>query len=83
MSWQDLDMSAQKGFGLPKLGFLGENAKFVVRADFFNILNKLNLDPASITNTISADGVTSNRQLGIAQRGLGARVIEFTGRFNF
>lgn len=79
----NLDMTAQKGFGLPKWGFLGENAKFVVRADFFNILNKLNLDPASITNTISSDGVTSNPQFGIAQRALGARVIEFTGRFNF
>ncbi|MGO4515410.1 carboxypeptidase regulatory-like domain-containing protein [Terriglobus sp. 2YAB30_2] len=79
----NLDMTAQKGFGLPKWGFLGENAKFVVRADFFNILNKLNLDPTSITNTISADGIVSNKQFGIAQRGLGARVIEFTGRFNF
>ncbi|WP_263410035.1 TonB-dependent receptor [Terriglobus tenax] len=79
----NLDMAAQKGFGLPKWGFLGENAKFVIRADFFNILNKLNLNPTSISNSISSDGVTSNPQFGIAQSALGARVIEFTGRFNF
>ncbi len=79
----DTDMSLSKAFGLPKTRALGENAKFELRADFFNIFNKLNLNPTSISNTISFDGTTSNPHFGQAQSALGARVVELQMRFNF
>jgi hypothetical protein len=79
----DTDMTAQKSFGLPKMHIFGENARLTARADFFNIFNKLNLNPTSISNAISFDGTTSNPQFGQAQGALGARVIEFQARFEF
>lgn len=39
---------------------LGENAKINLRANFYNIFNELNLNPTSISNNISFDGVTNN-----------------------
>lgn len=79
----DIDMTAQKSFGLPKLPILGENARITARADFFNIFNKLNLNPGSISNAISFDGVTSNPLFGQAQGALAGRVIEFQARLQF
>lgn len=82
----DIDMTAQKSFGLPKLPFFGENARITARADFFNIFNKLNLflNPSDPTvNAISFDGVTSNPRFGQAQAALGGRVIEFQARLQF
>src|SRR5262249_9565801 len=40
-----LDMTFVKRFGLPNWAFLGENANFDLRFNFFNILNNLNLAP--------------------------------------
>jgi hypothetical protein len=79
----DTDMSAEKAFGLPKLPIFGENARIVARADFFNIFNKLNLNPNSISTAISFNGTASNPQFGQAQSALGARVIEFQARLEF
>jgi hypothetical protein len=82
----DIDMSVQKSFGLPAMKVLGENARFEIRADFFNIFNKLNLAPFapnSPPTIISFDGTTSNAQFGQAQSALGGRVIELQARFNF
>ena len=33
----------RQGFGLPKMKVLGENAKLHLRANFYNLFNKLNL----------------------------------------
>ena len=79
----DIDMTLGKAFGLPTMPVFGENAQIVFRADFFNIFNKLNLNPSSISNLISFDGVTSNPNFGQAQGALGARVIELQARFSF
>ena len=85
----DIDMTVQKTFGLPKTPIFGENAGITVRADFFNIFNKLNLvlpgacPPCISSNVISFNGVTSNPQFGQSQGALGARVIEFQARLQF
>jgi hypothetical protein len=77
------DMTAEKSFGLPKMPVLGENAKLTIRADIFNLFNKLNLDPGSINKTISYDGTTSNPLFGQAQAALAGRVVELQARFAF
>jgi len=79
----DIDMTAEKSWGLPKMKILGENARITARADFFNIFNKLNLNPSTISNAISFDGVTGNPLFGQAQGALSGRVIEFQARFSF
>jgi len=69
------DATLSKSFGLPKLPVMGENGKLEVRANFYNLFNKMNL------NNIQAD-VTSGH-FGEAQNGLGGRVVEMQARFNF
>lgn len=79
----DIDMTLGKSFGLPNMRVLGENAKINLRANFYNLFNKLNLNPTSISNNISFDGDTSNPNFGQAQGALGGRVIELQARFSF
>jgi hypothetical protein len=89
----DVDITVQKSFGLPKMKIFGENAKFTIRADLFNIFNKLNLTPFTPTSAnnsnpaantlISTDGTTSNPLFGQAQTALAGRIVEFQGRFSF
>jgi hypothetical protein len=79
-SYRDLDLSITKGFGLPNTRVLGENARFEIRADMFNILNVLNLDPGRVTNNITSTGTGS---FGTDQVALGGRTISFQGRFSF
>ena len=87
--YNDLDATLSKGFGLPKLPVLGENAKLEIRADAFNLFNKLNLlggsadNGGSINNIISNDGTTSNPAFGQAQKALGSRTVELQARFSF
>lgn len=71
----DVDMTLSKAFGLPPMKVLGENAQFELRANFFNIFNKLNL-----TN-IQTDILSSS--FGTAQNALGSRTIEMQARFSF
>ena len=40
-----LDATLGKAFGLPHLPVLGENGKLDFRANFYNLLNQLNLTP--------------------------------------
>ena len=54
---------------------IGENGRLEIRANFFNLFNKLNL--ANLQTDIM------NAHLGEAQNGLGARVIEMQARFSF
>jgi hypothetical protein len=86
----NVDMTLGKAFGLPKWGFWGEGARLNIRADFYNIFNKLNLLPfvpsnnyANPSTIISYDGVTSNPQFGQAQGAYGGRVIELQARISF
>jgi hypothetical protein len=87
--YNDFDATLSKGFGLPKLPVLGENAKIEIRADAFNLFNKLNLlggsadNGGSINNIISNDGTTSNPAFGQAQKALGSRTVELQARFSF
>lgn len=82
----NVDMTLTKEFGLPKMAVLGEDAKLELRANFFNIFNKLNLQPFtwnSPSTTVSYDGVTDNPNFGQAGGALAGRVIEFQARFAF
>jgi hypothetical protein len=75
--YRDVDASLTKAFGLPKLPVLGEDAKFEIRADAFNLFNLLNLNSGSINNNVTQTG------LGQAGSALGARTVSFQARFSF
>jgi hypothetical protein len=80
------DFQLAKAFGLPKWGFLGENAKLNLQANFYNLFNKLNLMPLSNTGSslnISNDGITSNPNFGQAQQAFAGRIVELQARFSF
>jgi hypothetical protein len=79
-------MAVQKSFGLPRIRFLGEGARLDLRADLFNIFNKLNLSPLTANSSdqiISFDGISSNPMFGQPQTALGGRVVELQARFTF
>ncbi|HTJ30967.1 MAG TPA: hypothetical protein VL346_10720, partial [Acidobacteriaceae bacterium] len=75
--YRNVDMTLAKAFGLPNIKGIGENAKIEVKANFFNILNLLNIDPTQINNNIDSP------QLGQARGALGSRMIDFQARFSF
>ena len=79
----NVDVAAGKSFGLPRMPLFGKNARINFRTNFYNVLNKLNLNPSSISRNISFDGTTSNPHFGQTQGALGARVIEVQARFSF
>ena len=76
-SYRDVDMSLTKGFGLPENRILGQNAKFEIRADAFNVFNLLNLNPQSVNNSITGSN------FGQDTNPIGSRTISFQGRFSF
>jgi hypothetical protein len=91
-----LDMTLGKGFGLPRLPILGENAKLEFRANFYNIFNQLNFSPLNnqqigTIQVTPANGATpgsqtvinNNAQFGEGTSALGGRVIEAQVRFSF
>src|SRR5579859_2726620 len=49
--YSDLDLAATKAFGLPSMKVLGEGARIEIRANAFNVFNKLNL--ANIDSSIT------------------------------
>lgn len=73
--YSDLDMAMTKSFGLPDNKILGEDGKFEVRVNAFNLFNKLNL--ASIDTTIT------DANFGTANTVLGSRTIEAELHFKF
>jgi hypothetical protein len=85
--YNDLDGSLSKAFGLPKMPLLGEEAKFEIRADAFNLFNKTNIDTSSIDNTVgqvAPDGtVGANSDFGVAGKALGSRTVQLQARFSF
>jgi hypothetical protein len=74
------DMSFGKRFTLPRMKVFGENAGFELKANAYNLFNKLNLTPFAFNS--SSTNITSP-QFGQATSALGGRVIEFYGRFSF
>jgi Carboxypeptidase regulatory-like domain len=85
--YNGLDASLTKAFGLPNMKILGENAKFEIRADTYNLLNKTNINATSInTNlgTVNPDGTTSpNAAFGVAGSALASRTVQLQARFSF
>jgi len=74
------DAQLAKAFGLPKLPVLGENAKLDLQANFYNLINKENLQPFG-----GQDGLVTigGPQFGVAQAGLAGRIVELQARFSF
>jgi hypothetical protein len=73
--YYDTDFTITKAFGLPSMRVLGENARFEVRANFYNLFNQLNLAQPQAT--------TSNPHFGQATTVLGSRTIELEAHFKF
>jgi hypothetical protein len=73
-------MSFGKRFTLPKMRVFGENAGFELKANAFNVFNKLNLTPFGFNS--DSTNITSSK-FGQATGALGGRVFEFIGRFSF
>src|SRR6267154_2423520 len=75
-----VDMSVVKKFGLPNLRLWGEGASIELRGNFFNVFNKLNLQPFSFgTDNTKVESTLFGR----APAGLAGRVVEFQARFVF
>jgi hypothetical protein len=84
--YSDLDTTLSKAFGLPHIRGLGEDPKFELRVDVFNLFNKLNV--TGIDNnlgTINTDGTVNsvNTDFGVAGGGLGSRTVQLQARFSF
>jgi hypothetical protein len=75
--YKSVDLTLSKGFGLPKMPVLGENAKIELRLDAFNVFNNLNLNPNDISNNIG------NSNFGTISNALAGRVLSLGARFNF
>jgi Carboxypeptidase regulatory-like domain len=75
--FKDLDLMLAKGFGLPNMPVLGENAQIEFRVDAYNVFNNLNFDPTSISTNIA------NANFGQATSALGGRVVTLGARFSF
>jgi hypothetical protein len=75
-----IDMTAVKRFRLPVKSFLGENAGVEIRANAYNLFNRLNLKPfqANDDNT-----QIQNVDFGRAIHALSGRVAEVQVRFSF
>ncbi len=75
-----VDTSIAKKFGLSNVKFLGEGASLELRGNFFNLFNKLNLQPF----TFGTDNTKVETSLfGRSPGGLSGRVIEFQARLSF
>jgi len=86
--YNDADASLTKAFGFPNSRVLGERARLEFRADFYNLFNKINLDPKNIDDTLGSvnpDGTVSstNSDFGVARAALGSRTIQLQSRFSF
>ena len=75
--YKAVDLTLAKGFGLPKVPVLGENANIEMRLDAYNLFNNLNLNPNSISNNINSGN------FGTITNALAARVVTLGIRFSF
>src|SRR2546426_6550527 len=76
-----IDAQLSKSFGLPNLKLIGENGKFEIRANFYNLFNKVNLNGTCGWNGIQCD--IRQAHFGESGSALGSRVIEMQARFSF
>ena len=81
--YKDVDATITKAFGLPNLKVIGENARFEVRVDAFNVFNNVNLNGSTINTAISNDGVMSASNFGQVTGALGSRTLDLQARFSF
>jgi Carboxypeptidase regulatory-like domain len=75
--YKDVDLTLAKGFGFPNNKVLGENARFELRLDAYNVFNNLNFNPTEISNIIA------NPNFGTITGALTGRVVTIGGRFSF
>ena len=75
--YRDVDLTLAKGFGLPKMPVLGENARIELRMDAFNVFNNVNFNENNISNNIA------NPNFGTISFALAGRVLALSGRFSF
>ncbi|HKW18770.1 MAG TPA: TonB-dependent receptor [Terriglobales bacterium] len=75
--YRDLDLTIAKGFGLPNMRGIGENAKIEVRMDVWNVFNNLNFNPNQISNVVGSSN------FGTITGALSGRVVVIGGRFSF
>jgi hypothetical protein len=75
--YRDVDLTLIKGFGFPNNRVLGENARFELRMDAYNVFNNLNFNPNDISNNIG------NSNFGTITGALSGRVVTIGGRFSF
>jgi hypothetical protein len=88
-SYFNVDFSLVKETRLPKI--LGEGSNLELRANFFNVFNKLNLESFNFgsdavrigTFNAGANTLDNNTNFGKANKGLAGRVIELQARFRF
>jgi len=89
-----IDMSFGKRFTLPKMPVFGENAGFEIKANAFNVFNKINLGAFGFNSgstslgSFQPDGsggttFAPNVNFGRGTGALGGRTIEFVGKFSF
>ena len=67
---------------------LGNNAVFEVRADAYNLFNKIKLNSGAMDNLVGSanpDGTISsvNSHFGVANSALGSRTVQLQARFSF
>ena len=78
--YSDVDMTATKAFGLPRMRVLGESARLEIRANAYNLFNKLNLFNGGLdTNITDATFGKITGSNGV----LGSRTIEMEAHFKF
>jgi carboxypeptidase family protein/TonB-dependent receptor-like protein len=79
----NVDFSLVKETRLPKI--LGEGSNLELRANFFNVFNKLNLESFNFGSEAVRIGTfnDNNPNFGKANKGLAGRVIELQARFRF
>lgn len=77
----NVDATLSKSFGLPTMPVVGENAKLEIRANFYNLFNKLNLAGSCGWNGVQCN--INGANFGESQSSLGGRVIEMQARFSF
>ncbi len=87
-SYNDLDISLTKAFGIPNNKILGEGARLEFRVDAYNVFNKTNLNTETMNTflgTVNPDGslASTNPAFGTVGNALGARVVQLQARFSF
>ena len=75
--YRNVDLTVSKAFGLPSFKVIGEHANVEIKANMFNVLNLLNINPSDLNTNIANSG------LGQGRSALGSRTIDLQARFSF